>query len=118
MKPKDLRLGNLFTEKYSSETIEVIGLSDTVITFSGDYSMWQYQPILLTKEWLSSNIKEIEVEGYSMYILIEGSVSLEIYSDCIVLLFGLNEVRFENIKFVHQLQNLVFGLTNRELETV
>tara|TARA_R110002096_G_scaffold306489_1_gene501147 strand:- start:1488 stop:1856 length:369 start_codon:yes stop_codon:yes gene_type:complete len=113
MKAKELRIGNLFNEKYSNKTIEVIGLAEDRIDFSGCYlAKWQAEPIPLTEEWL------LKFGFYKPFI--GGGLALRINESSIIRVFDNgdieigNEINF-NAKHVHKLQNVYFELTNKEL---
>lgn len=106
MKATELRIGNLFIEKYSGQIIKVIGLNEKTITFEGKFkNEWQAEPIPLTEEWFynfgfiifnSSNEKGL--------IVVNKLVNPLKYS-----IFG------REIKYVHELQNWYFLLTGEEL---
>ena len=112
MKANELRIGNIFRDKYTRMMIIVIGLTDNEITFSGEFdSEWQAEPIPLTEqrllkfgfEWKNHAIRlgkyaiRQQVDGWFMYLSNE-SLNFTIH-----------------LKYVHQLQNLYFALTGKEL---
>lgn len=118
MTAKELRLGNLFIEENTKEIISVIGLEKDRIIFSGMFlDKWQALPIELNKEWF----KKLGMTYYSLPTKSNRSVGYY------TLKFG-NRFKINNsdgnysfinfrkeIKYVHQLQNLYFALTNEEL---
>lgn len=118
MTAKELRLGNLFIEENTKEIISVIGLEKDRIIFSGMFlGKWQALPIELNKEWF----KKLGMTYYSLPTKSNRSVGYY------TLKFG-NRFKINNsdgnysfinfrkeIKYVHQLQNLYFALTNEEL---
>jgi len=123
MEAKELRIGNFFNEKYSSETIKVVGLSEDRIDFSGCYlSKWQCEPIPLTEEWLlkfgfenkESKIYFLMVNKWGFAIGSDGSYGL--YNNQDAWNRGESFSNRETIDYVHQLQNLYFALTGEELE--
>jgi hypothetical protein len=109
MKANELRLGNLFIEEHSDKIIEVIGLEKNKIIFSGMFlDKWQAKPIPLTEEWLLKFGFSIHEDGY---ITCPNGYQWILHLD--------NEFEFEALNiivvYVHQLQNLYFALTNKEL---
>ena len=125
MKAQELRIGNTFIEKYSNTIIHVTGLTDTGIYFTGSFEgKWQAEPIKLTEEWLLklgfykwvdekdifSNDhlslylmdKDFDVEAGEWYVGNDNRSNAGCY--CL-----------RKIKYVHQVQNLYFALTDREL---
>ena len=127
MEAKELRIGNLFTDKVSSKEITVLELlrnGNIVFDFECDVE-WQAEPIPLTEEWLLRLGFE-ENEGCEHNYYKNGGLCFSI------VLKGFNEFPFnhiavskyrmhnylfvESVLYVHQLQNLYFSLTGLELE--
>lgn len=119
----ELRIGNLI--KYNGSQITVEGILGRTIYHSGgkfdqnagdNYIV--FQPIPLTEEWLLRfNFFEVKGQGV-LDIEIEGNRYLSINIDRKKCFVGCS-VDWTNIKFpesVHQLQNLYFALTGKELE--
>lgn len=111
--PTELRIGNLVTEL----NIEVISIDivDLESIKNGDTN---YKPIPLTEDWLLKLgfIKGIDKVYYiklkDKYLKVFEKighvlVSTDKFSNC----FKISD----NIKYVHQLQNLYFSLTQTEL---
>jgi hypothetical protein len=119
MEAKELRLNNLFIDSKTNTVISVIGLTEEIITFSGHFKNdWQAEPIPLTEEWLLKFgfEKIIHIHGYTFFVLKSTKktrhASISIYKTYTTV--GMSScVHCEN---VHQLQNLYFALTNRELK--
>ena len=128
MKSNEFRLGNLLIEKKYKMIVKVTDLLDNRIGVTGDFKgRWQVQPIPITEEWLlkfgfnQNSHSDNYIKGkehlsikFGEWQDDRGFKSKEwIYSTaqsdagCCELL---------NIKFVHQLQNLYFALTEKELE--
>ena len=119
MDASELRIGNLLRDKVSKTELKVIKLTEKdIVTYVIDRSRfplqsgWALEPILLTEEWLlkfgfwhdnyyNSSKRFI---NKSPLIIIQGNgyYTLPYYFHC-------------EIKYVHQLQNLYFALTNHEL---
>ncbi len=115
MNERDLKIGNQLM------------LNDTIITF--DASHWyqigectlfleDFTPIPLTEEWL------IKMGFYK-----DEDISYRYYFDfgwAVILAYDLddNYVRigdswdFAKVKYVHQMQNLIYALTNEELTII
>lgn len=104
MDSKELRLGNLFQDKYTKQVIEVMELSKEKILFSGNFKgKWQAEPIPLTEEWLLKF-------GYED--LIDMAISFCKQSEY----YGV-EITSEDLRKikVHEAQNLYYALTKKEL---
>ena len=108
MDATELRLGNLFIEKYSKEIIKVVELSSDIIHFNGVFNQkWQAEPIPLTEEWLLKfgfDKKDRVING-------NFNIGVLYYNG------GIDYFEFDvtHIKHVHSLQNLYFSLTQKEL---
>lgn len=118
IKASELRIGNLFIEENSKKTIEVVGLDNNRVVFSGMFlDKWQAKPIPLTEEWLLrfgfektnridfGELKECFAK-FSFALMIRNN---KYYVDWI----GGNT----EIEFVHELQNIYFTLHKTELTT-
>ena len=113
MKPTELRIGNLILSKGKIHKVDLGVFQKTERTPFEKY----YQPIPLTEEWLLKfgfkyeSIHFVNKNGYCK----SGdnySIQLSINKDC----FRFHNPHFNlEIKHVHQLQNLYFALTNKEL---
>jgi len=134
MDSKELRIGNYIN--FGSTVSEVFGITVTDVMFkysTGNEEKYAklinegIQPVLLTEEWLIKfGFKNITLKYQ------ENSVVIGLYLENIdsYLTFNNNEWRLEqdddwrdggnhhdlpNFEFVHQLQNLYFSLTGKEL---
>jgi hypothetical protein len=116
MKASELRIGNLFIEKYRHQIIKVETLNNRNIYFSGEFiGEWQAEPIPLNEEWLLKFGFEWcnEAAGYFdnlhavylMYPNVQFHPFCTNDKDCWI-----------ELQYVHQLQNLCFALTGKELE--
>lgn len=113
MNASELRIGNLFLEKNSKTEIKVLQLSENEIVFEGDFKgQWQAEPIPLTEDWLLRF--GFKHTGNGFYINIKSKIDLCNIGDKYFNL-GFKNISIGNIKYVHQLQNLYFALTNTEL---
>jgi len=126
MKAKDLRIGNLLhtlEDKLTSVT-EIITAKDleTIYFWCYNYNESQCKPIELTEEWLIKfGLVSLCVTNEVKWLFTFGGDF-----DCYFNVFGRNEIsieqysegclELEHIKYVHQLQNLYFALTGKELE--
>ena len=92
----ELRLGNLFIEENSGKIISVIGLEKNRIVFDGMFlEKWQAKPIEIKKEWI--NKANFDNDHWATKWIL-----LKIPNPT-----GLN--------YIHELQNLYFALTKKEL---
>lgn len=119
MNKKEFRIGNLMQDIYSNIILKVDELTETHIVYyvidRSKYPLqkgWQAGPIPLTKEILIKagfeeyeNIYELRIGGCCFVFYI--------YSDAIE--FYIEGIGVD-VKYVHQLQNLYFALTGKELE--
>jgi len=114
MNAKELRIGNVVINRLlSTVSGEYLVTSDVFAFIENNPDQDIYHPILLHEEYLGRfGFKKIE--GFDdAIILIKDDVELEFvtrYSTCAYLNYLNNEC-----KYVHQLQNLYFALTNKEL---
>ena len=112
MDNKELRIGNWVFDLEEKENTEVIQW-----TFESDY-FTSLEPIPLTEEWLI-RFEEVEKAPYDDdikdYYLIKRCGFFDIIyedDDNIYIDFG---DALKKVKYLHQLQNLYFALTNEEL---
>jgi hypothetical protein len=125
MNVKELRIGNLVSDKYQNQIREVVSISDYECelfhTNIRDYKVRTeiLKPIPLTEEWLlrfgfvKDPMHYWEIPKNEFITILQ-----EDYDDCILFhpikLNGIVE-KGVNLKYVHQLQNIYFSLTNEEL---
>jgi hypothetical protein len=128
MKTNELRIGNLLYHEEdiikSAYTVEAI-LKDSVLVKQDneEIKIGLLQPIPLTEEWLLKFSFRNKVKESEYYIVIDKlSVSngLFICYDIVDKSCSIGQLRhfshqFGEYKYVHQLQNLYFTLTNEEL---
>ena len=117
MKANELRIGNLVLNDDSIEEVTLQHLD--LLVHDNTY----FKPIPLTEEWLLKfgfeNLGEIkEVSNrYVLFNVIDGTSNFELYEygneydACI----DDNSIYIHELKYVHQLQNLYFALTGKEL---
>lgn len=124
MNNSELRIGNLIT--YESDIVEVSGISRSgCIDYNKngyDYGGWtsnEYQPIPLTEEWLVKfGLKETKDQDVLRVNYVNYHKGTDTFNYCIAYYFddqGYVDNIFKEVKYVHQLQNLYFALTNEEL---
>jgi len=118
MKVEELRIGNLTSAGVVNEI-----LKDCFYVHDGESSLkstwYDIKPIPLTEEILlkcgfeklGETILFIDLECGSIYYNdeLEKGISISIGEYC------SRGICFENIKYLHQLQNLTYALTNQEL---
>jgi hypothetical protein len=130
MKASELRIGNLVYEKYPSDLdYEVVD----VWYVGRDLSLNYIEPIPLTEEWLLNfgfeKLKEYD-SGENVIIQYGKSIIIgdDTHDEKLVISLPFNYCEIGDyqddsayilnitIGYVHQLQNLYFTLTNKELE--
>lgn len=121
LKSNELRIGNLFMDKYSKQTfpvLEILRNGNVVFDFETD-KIWQAQEIILTEKWL----RKFGAESYFTSDPQERQASKAFkFGDIIIHMcnedveeFMFESFEFIKIKTVHELQNLYFYLTQQEL---
>ena len=113
MTTQELRIGNyvnlmLNHEDYKTITITLLDLWDI------EKKNGEYEPIEIDDEWLlkfgfEKEIQNYPKQDYDRYNL--GSIAYNSFSG----FWYNNRILKYQIKYVHQLQNLYFALTNKEL---
>lgn len=120
MKASNLRLGNIFRDKYTGVFIPVLELSKDRITF--DYQTkgkWQAEPISLTEEILFKIGFELDFKGCYGY-----KYKFFIFKNLNNVVLGLSDSDFYfnyaneciHLKHLHQLQNIYHALKGEEIE--
>jgi len=126
IKEKELRIGNLVYS--NSDIAKVSGIKTGKLTlnikvFRSNYEFdnnKSIKPITLTEEWLLrfGFEKRVTINHSLQYFIGENPITHDWLFD-ILWLEGYSEPFYRNgfhkIKFVHQLQNLYYGLTGSEL---
>jgi hypothetical protein len=107
MDAKELRIGNWINN--GEQNIRV-----SATAFNTDIS--HCKPIELTEEWLLKfGLEKISIWTFSLNLV--GNLDLIYYSGEKGWSVGLKSYSdFSNLKYVHQLQNLYFALTGKELK--
>lgn len=118
--PTELRIGNIV--KYANESYNIVELYKNRITIEGierqNYNICysEISGFTITKEWLIKfGFKEILEEGN--FELETTHFNMTHFNNEFFISFGKYSERdiINHIKFVHQLQNLFYSLTNKEL---
>ena len=118
IQPNELRLGNLLRDKVSKTELKIIELAEKdIVTYVIDRSKfplekgWSLEPIPLTEEILLKCGLKLITERTKNYMLkgISGEPCFHFNKNNTVSCYKAN------IKYLHQLQNLYFALTNQEL---
>ena len=117
MEAKELRIGNLIIR--NGMILHVQNLGKNIINMSTED---KYNPIALTESWFIKFHAEKEKEynthytlpingdyGYMLFTKDEGSYNVFIHIDDSSILL------YEDIKYVHQLQNIYFAISGEEL---
>ena len=115
MKADELMLGNYFLD-LNNEIDEVYDIyfdTDEGVRFINNWNISVIKPVLLTERWLIKfGFKKIDkdINGYYVW-MIEHITVFEQNK-------GYDYNDSTNIKYVHQLQNLYFALTGKELKSI
>ena len=117
MKANELRIGNLIWENYGGIYMvreirekEVI-ISKTKTTIAVGYKYSEVKVIELTEEWLLKFGFEKCLNQYKKLTETQPFIILFLEEQ-----FQYDDLRYRtNLKYVHQLQNLYFSLTGKEL---
>lgn len=113
MKATELRIGNYVYpgEDEFEDNAFVVDAGDILACRKGTY---KYKPIPLTEEWLVKFGFKQCGEWFILNGFLHQNIAISIIHRKTT--FGDNEeYEIENIKYVHQLQNLYFALTGKEL---
>jgi hypothetical protein len=116
IKPEELRTGNLVNIGYDCKVVRIDEFGATLNTYNGVkefmyFNQKDIRPILLNEEWL---IKfEFDEDRYGF---IKDKIQFLFRTDnkLVASIRGLDLVQ---IKYVHQLQNLYYSITQEELIT-
>lgn len=117
MKAEEFRIGNYLIEAKSSMIVQVTDLSENRIGVTGDFKgRWQSVPIPITEEWIVN--LGLGVQYNQEWVLVDKKWGVYFVYDEDNDIWNVNlknHYEFATIKYVHQLQNLYFALTNKEL---
>ena len=123
MKATELRIGNYISYRTEKTTLVSSLGSDfeTVNTYNGllcgSDDLDEYIPILLTKEWLIKfGFYQDEKNVYMCLNIV--LLRLRISYGTVTLIQSGESIRVPEIIYVHQLQNLYFALTGKELKQI
>lgn len=121
------RIGNLLASTWNGkyEIGAVTGISDHDFSIEIDevgYVIDDYSPILITEEWLINlGFEHYKTDKSNVY---KSGIFMFVYTfdgrfkgKRMVTLANALTLDENNIKYVHQLQNLYFALTGEELKT-
>jgi len=122
MEVRELRIGNLVS--YDNRVFEIDTIAKEFPTLNTiDFGIgvvdWNnIEPIPITEEWLIKFgfifVQFSLKKDYKKFISIEG-IRINIYKDIPCAFIVLNRST-KQLKYIHQLQNLYFALTQKELE--
>ena len=119
LKENDLRIGNFIkvissTKTFDSFITQAKGY-DIVRIEEKSFTYWNYEPVILTEEWLlkfgfektiGSNESNFTNGVYNLFANSLGEVNFYFFKE---------GDWYQKIDYVHQLQNLYFALTGSEL---
>jgi len=109
MKASELRIGNFIL----NENNQIVEVDGTRITFLQDGKV-KYRPIEITEEWL---LKFNFINGgLGLMKSLNNDVWVEYSGKSIFITCFSALIATEKIKYIHQLQNLYFVFTGKELE--
>jgi hypothetical protein len=121
---KELRIGNLIKWGDSIQVIEAIFNYNTELPtvmcnpLEAERYLSEFEPIPLTEEWLKRlGLKyQFDSDTYEINFKYDcNKIIVDLFTKHVCVDTGLNSIYIEHIKFVHQLQNLYFALTGKEL---
>lgn len=117
MKPEEIRIGNLIECNGHPCIVDAILRQGGVSTDGGTGALTEFQPIILTEEWLMKLGCEKEVldggpVGYYDSYSIGNYQLTHIFTNT----WGIMDIDTIPIKWVHQFQNIYFALTGEELK--
>lgn len=122
MESKELRVGNLVYESKRSKILrKKIGVEICEIKSLNIHHLESFpesenfEPIPLTEEWL---LKFGYIKGKIYYTEKEHGTISFYFNDSEELKCEVYDWTYDNIKYVHQLQNLYFALTGEELTNI
>jgi hypothetical protein len=123
MQANELRIGNLIYKRLKSGNGRTItgevGCQDVVRIFEGIGS-FIYEPILLSEDWLLKFgfKKSTAGEGGDNYVEYYEISNLVVcnWGDGFIMSNSFSHGIRVDLKYVHQLQNLFFAITGKELE--
>ena len=116
MEAKELRIGNLVLNKH--DEIHEIGINDFMKFFFPLMDGRGFKPIEISEEWLLK-FRFVKDDFCSLYIRYTLN-NITIIHDTKNNTFLADGIKYKLVylKYVHQLQNLYFALTNEELDDI
>ena len=119
MDANELRLGNyVIGISNTPEVIELISKDEVDTDLHDCLKITLADPIPLTEEWLLK-LGFVRNSNTGISYTLDSYPQIDFYSDSIEIIThcedGENPIIIEHIKHVHQLQNLYFALTGKEL---
>ena len=131
--PNELKLGNYLFMPFTSENVKVTGLAlkeekslvmyiQSVFEESRYFALpEQYRPIILTEHVLANNTEFKKSSYEKKYFLplheMKAELQAEVYRGGLVFSIqsDFSALILNDIKYLHELQNLVFSLNNAEM---
>lgn len=120
MNPQELRIGNLVNRLGGLTSITVISADHVSTLLSGAVTINQIEPIPLTEEWVVKlgfeKCNDLDC-WYKIIIRNEWTrLNINIKHEMAEINVNRHCCVLGAMKYVHQLQNLYFALTDKELE--
>lgn len=126
MEAKELMIGNYVYEEYggiyeviniNSEGFDYLDLKKPTFKALGRFDLSSIKGLPLTEQWL---LKFGFKQEKNKYWFSNEVISISVHKDGYYNIWGNSgrEIARKGIKYVHQLQNLYFALTNKELAIV
>lgn len=125
MNQKDLRLSNLVKD-HLGRTLQVTGLKDDNVYLAlsnGEnirYNIKTIQPISITEEWLlkfgfTYNGWDYDLNGFTFHAQGKDDDGSFYNTEFYILRKEIKTLISFRVQYIHQLQNIYFALTEREL---
>lgn len=120
MRASELRISNLISSNGVECKVLALLTDGNILTDKGSGHLSEFEPIPLTEEWLIKLGGERQDNKYMIFFVGNMCVSLQAEGNLWIELPWDAKDKEEGIiiKYVHQLQNLYFALTGKELKTV
>lgn len=120
MKTEELRIGNWLCINGENRQVHSLATNEIdAIGYKNARCEWTFEPIPLTEQWLKDfGFKKTRLDGYLIPLSRKGhEFTYSLYWDKGTVYTG-DSAHYGcfQFKYVHQLQNLYFALTGKELE--
>ena len=119
MKPNELRIGNYVLEQVY-ERGDISWLEIQIEYIDHDDNCEYIKPIELTEQWLTDfgfEKRPVSVKGSEFARIDMGGMAINNYGNKYWFIVTLGGDKIAAVEYIHQLQNLYFALTGKELTT-